>query len=184
TSPMPPAVPRPSSSRAAAPSTPGGTCATGPIGAPRRQAMRMPYTDAPAGWWRTFVTALPARTAKLALVRADGGSHVAPVWVDRDGDELVFVTGADTVKGKAILRDPRVCLCFDDERPPFSFLTIAGTATTSTDPDELLRWGTRIGGRYMGAERAEDYGRRNAVPPEMVVRVRPTKIVAKIDVAH
>jgi PPOX class probable F420-dependent enzyme len=143
----------------------------------------MGYTDAPEGWWQSFVGALPARTAKLAVVRADGSPHVAPVWVDLDGDEIVFMTGADTLKGKAILRDPRVSLCWDDERPPFSFVTVAGTVTTSTDPGELLHWATRIGGRYMGADRAEAYGRRNAVPPEMVVRVTPTKVVAKVNVA-
>lgn len=143
----------------------------------------MAYRDAPDGWWRGFIAELPARTAKLAVVRADGSPHVAPVWVDLDGDDVVFMTSAETIKGKAILRDGRVSLCLDDERPPFAFLTIAGTATTSTDPDELLRWGTRIGGRYMGEDQAEAFGRRNAVPPEMVVRVTPTKIVAKVDVA-
>ena len=117
------------------------------------------------------------------MARADGGPHVAPVWVDLDGDELVLMTSADSIKGKSILRDGRVALCFDDERPPFSFVTIAGTTTTSTDPDELLHWSTRIAARYMGAERAEEYGRRNAVPPEMVVRVTPTKITAVVDVA-
>jgi len=143
----------------------------------------MPYDSAPDGWWQRFVAELPARTAKLAVVRADGSAHVAPVWIDLDGDEIVFMTSADTIKGKAILRDPRVCLCLDDERPPFSFVTIAGTATTSTDPDELLGWATRIGGRYMGADQAEAYGRRNAVPPEMVVRIRPTNVTAKVDIA-
>lgn len=44
-------------------------------------------------------------------------------------------------------------------------------------------WRTRIGGRYMGAERAEAYGRRNAVPPEMVVRVRVEHVLAKVDIA-
>jgi PPOX class probable F420-dependent enzyme len=93
------------------------------------------------------------------------------------------MTSADTVKGKAILRDPRVSLCWDDERPPFSFVTLAGTATTSADPGELLLWATRIGGRYMGAARAGEFGRRNAEPPELVVRVTPTRVVARIDVA-
>jgi PPOX class probable F420-dependent enzyme len=143
----------------------------------------MGYTDAPDGWWQEFVSQVPARTAKLAVVRADGSPHVAPVWADLDGDDIVFMTSADTVKGKAVLRDPRVSLCWDDERPPFSFVTIAGAATTSTDSAELLYWATRIGGRYMGAERADEYGRRNAVPPEMVVRVNPSRIVAKVDVA-
>lgn len=143
----------------------------------------MGYSDAPEGWWRDFVADLPARTAKLAVVRKDGSPHVAPVWVDLDGDDIVFMTSADTIKGKAILRDPRVSLCFDDERPPFSFVLVRGTATTTTDPDELLAWGTRIGGRYMGADVAEAYGRRNAVPPEMVVRVHVDHVVAKVDVA-
>ena len=108
---------------------------------------------------------------------------LAPVWVDVDGDDVVFTTSADTIKGKAILRDPRVSLCWDDERPPFSFVTLAGTATVSTDPHNLLTWATRIAARYMGPALAEQYGRRNAVPPEMVVRVTPSKVVAKIDVA-
>jgi PPOX class probable F420-dependent enzyme len=145
--------------------------------------MAMGYNDAPNDWWKTFVGALPARTAKLAIVRVDGSAHVAPVWVDLDGDDIVFMTSADTIKGKAILRDPRVSICFDDETPPFAFVTIAGTATTSTDAEQLLYWGTRIGGRYMGADKAEAYGQRNAVPPEMVVRVTPTKITAKIAIA-
>jgi len=144
---------------------------------------RMAYNDAPEGWWQEFVSASPARTAKLAVVRHDGSPHVAPIWVTLDGDDVVFMTSADTIKGKAILRDPRVSLCWDDERPPFDFVTVAGSATTSTDPGELLRWSTAIAGRYMGQDRAEEYGRRNAVPPEMVVRVTPTKVVAKIAVA-
>lgn len=143
----------------------------------------MGYTTAPAGWWRTFVLAAPARTAKLAVTRKDGSPHVAPVWVDLDGDDVVFMTAADTIKGKAILRDGRVSLCWDDERPPFSFVTVAGTTTTSTDPDELLAWGTRIAARYMGEAEADRYGRRNAVPPEMVVRVRVERVTAKVDVA-
>ena len=143
----------------------------------------MPYSAAQQDWWKTFVDELPAHTAKLAVVRTDGSPQVAPVWIDRDGDQIVFMTSADTLKGKAILRDGRVSLCLDNEAPPFDFLTINGTTTTSTDPDELLRWSTRIAGRYMGTELAEQYGKRNAVPPEMLVRVTPTKIIAVTNVA-
>lgn len=143
----------------------------------------MGYSQAPAGWWREFILESPARTAKLAVVRADGSPHVAPVWVDLDGDEIIFMTGADTIKGKAIRRDPRVSLCWDDERPPFSFVTVAGVASISDDPSSLFEWASRIGGRYMGQDRAQEYGERNGVPPEMVVRVRPTAVVAKVDLA-
>jgi PPOX class probable F420-dependent enzyme len=143
----------------------------------------MAYNNAPEGWWKTFVDALPARTAKLAVVRKDGSPHVAPIWVMREGEQIVFTTSAETIKGKSILRDGRVALCWDDERPPFDFVTITGTTTTSTDPQELLDWATRIGGRYMGRDRAAEYGRRNGVAPEMVVRVTPTNIVATTAVA-
>lgn len=143
----------------------------------------MAYNEAPKDWWKTFVDGLPAHTAKLAVVRADGSPLVAPIWIARDGEQIVFMTSANTIKGKAILRDGRVSLCLDNETPPFDFVTISGATTTSTDPDELLRWGTLIAGRYMGDELAEQYGRRNAAPPEMVVRVTPTSIVAKTSVA-
>src|SRR5437870_9268587 len=105
----------------------------------------MAYRDAPPGWWREFVLASPARTAKLAVVRADGSAHVAPVWVDLDGDEVVFMTSADTIKGKAILRDRRVSLCWDDERRAVSFVTRAGTATVSTESDAVPARADRTG---------------------------------------
>jgi PPOX class probable F420-dependent enzyme len=129
-------------------------------------------------WWREFIEATPARTAKLATVRADGGPHVAPIWVAVDGDDIVFTTGADTSKGRALRRDPRVALSFDDEEPPFSFVLVRGTATMSEDPTELFRWASILGGRYLGSDRAEEMGQRNGVPGELLVRVTPTHVVA------
>jgi PPOX class probable F420-dependent enzyme len=134
--------------------------------------------------WKAFLAVEPPRTGKLATVRKDGRPHVAPVWFDLDDDgSIVFTTGADTLKGKSIRRDPRVCLCVDDERPPFSFVVVEAKAEVSEDPDELLVWATRIGGRYMGAGKAEAYGQRNAVPGELLVRLRPTHVVARAGIA-
>ena len=123
------------------------------------------------------------RTAKLSYLAKDGRPLVAPVWFVVDGQQLIFNTGKDTAKGRALSRDPRVAICVDDERPPFSFVQIQGTVTFSEDPDELLDTATRIGGRYMGADRAEEFGRRKGVPGELVVRVTPTKVIAAFDVA-
>lgn len=123
------------------------------------------------------------RTGKLGFVAADGRPLVAPVWFIVDGRELVFNTGKDTAKGRALQRDPRMVLCVDDERPPFSFVQIQGEATLSEDPEELIATATRIGGRYMGADRAEEFGRRNGVPGELVVRVRPTKVITAFNLA-
>jgi len=119
------------------------------------------------------------RTAKLATVRKNGAPHVAPIWFVLDGDDVIFTTGEDTAKGKALLRDGRVALSVDDERPPFSFVVLEGTVSISRDPDALLFWATRLAERYMGAEKAEQYGRRNAVPSELLVRLTPTKTIAQ-----
>ncbi|KDE98923.1 F420-dependent protein [Mycolicibacterium aromaticivorans JS19b1 = JCM 16368] len=123
------------------------------------------------------------RTAKLAYVAADGRPLVAPVWFIVDGGQLVFNTGKTTAKGHALSRDPRVAICVDDQDPPFSFVQVQGTASLSEDPDELLELATRIAARYMGAERAEEFGRRNGVPGELVVRVTPTKVITAFNVA-
>jgi len=133
--------------------------------------------------WREFLLA-GTRTAKLATVRPDGRPHVAPVWFDLDGDQLVFTTGKDSVKGKNLLRNPRVMLSVDDERPPFAFVLIEGVASASElSPDALLPWTSRIARRYMGAAQADAYGRRNAVEGELLVRVSLSKVIAQKGVA-
>ena len=139
--------------------------------------------NAPDGWWREFLLASPPKTAKLALVAKDGHPLVAPVWVALDGDDVLFTTGKSTAKGRAIARDARVAMCFDDEQPPFSFVLVHGTAAISEDVDEVRRWATVIGGRYMGAERADEFGARNGVPGELLVRVTPTKVIAARNVS-
>jgi PPOX class probable F420-dependent enzyme len=132
---------------------------------------------------RAFLTALPPRTAKLATVRADGRPHLAPVWYDVDSDDaLVFNTGASTVKGRNLRRDPRASICVDDDRT-FSFVVVEGVAEISDDLDEVRLWATRLGGRYMGAERAEEFGTRNGVAGELVVRLRPDRIVSAFNTA-
>jgi PPOX class probable F420-dependent enzyme len=123
------------------------------------------------------------RTAKLATSRSDGRPHVAPVWFVLDGDDVIFNTGEASVKGRSLRDDPRVALCVDDETPPFSFLVIEGVAEFSRDLEASLQWATAIGCRYMGAEVAEEFGRRNAVASELLVRVRPTRVIARAGIA-
>ena len=132
--------------------------------------------------WRAFVSE-GTRTAKVSTVRADGSPHVAPVWFVLDGKDLLFNTGEDTVKGRNLARDDRVALCVDDQRPPYSFVSLQGRAELIEDPDELRESAARIGARYMGEERAEEFGERNGVPGELLVRVRIEKVVALTGIA-
>ncbi|EFG74540.1 PPOX class probable F420-dependent enzyme [Mycobacterium parascrofulaceum ATCC BAA-614] len=123
------------------------------------------------------------RTGMLGYVAADGRPLVAPVWFVVDDGHLVFNTGRDTSKGRALHRDPRVVICVDDPHPPYSFVQVQGVAAVSEDPAEVLDVATRAGARYMGPERAEEFGRRNSSPGELVVRVRPTKVIAGFDIS-
>src|SRR5438445_5358631 len=128
---------------------------------------------------RAFLTAMPPHTGKLATVRADGRPHVAPVWyaVDDDGS-IVFNTGEGTVKGKNLRRAGYAAMSVDDERPPFSFVTLEGPVELSDDLDQVRRWATAIGGRYMGEDQAEAFGNRNAVPGELLARLAPEHVTS------
>ena len=87
------------------------------------------------------------------------------------------------MKAANLQRDPRVCLCVDDETPPFAFVIVEGVATLSEDLGELRAWAARIAGRYMGAAQADAYGQRNGVPGGILVRVQPTRIIGQTDIA-
>ncbi len=134
---------------------------------------------------RAFLSA-GTRTGKLGFVAADGRPLVAPVWFVVDGPddapELLFTTGGNTAKGRAVRRDPRLALCVDSEVPPYGYVQIQGTATVTEDPDELVRSATAIGARYMGPDRAEEFGRRNGAPGELLVRLRPTKVLGEMNI--
>jgi hypothetical protein len=123
------------------------------------------------------------RTGKLATTRTDGRPHVAPVWFVLDGDDVVFMTGADTVKGKSLRHDPKAAMVVDLEAPPYAFVMIEGPVAISDDVEEMLGLSTAIARRYMGDELAEEYGRRNAVEGELLLRLRMDRVVAIDDLA-
>ncbi|AGB22240.1 PPOX class probable F420-dependent enzyme [Mycobacterium sp. JS623] len=119
-----------------------------------------------------------APTAVLGYNGSDGRPLVAPVWFLVEDGELVFNTMRDSAKGRALAREPRVAVCVDDPHPPFSFVQLQGVATMTEDHEQLLDTATRIAARYMGADRADEFGQRNSAPGGVVVRVRPTRVVS------
>jgi PPOX class probable F420-dependent enzyme len=129
-------------------------------------------------------------TGKLATVKKDGSPHVIPIWFMLDesnsGDinNIIFTTNSTSVKAKNIQHNNRVSICVDDQTPPFSCVTIFGNAKIHhSKQNELLKWATKIAQRYMGKSNAEAYGRRNSGEGEVLVRVKPTRIIAEKDIA-
>jgi PPOX class probable F420-dependent enzyme len=129
---------------------------------------------------REFLSA-GTRTGKLGWVAGDGRPLVAPIWFVVEGDDLLFNTGPSSAKGKAIDRDPRLVLTVDLEEPPYGFVQVQGVAEVTEELVEVRRIATLAGARYMGADRAEEFGARNGVPGELGVRLRPTRVVAELD---
>jgi PPOX class probable F420-dependent enzyme len=130
--------------------------------------------------WRAFVSE-GTRTGKLATTREDGRPHVVPVWFVLDGDDIVFSTGATSVKGRDLQRTGTASMCVDDPHPPFAFVTVSGNVSISQDLDELAQWTTVIARRYMGSDRAEEFGRRNTDTGELLVRLRAEHVLAEAD---
>ena len=134
-------------------------------------------------------------TGKLATVKKDGSSHIVPIWFVLDGgkksggsrkgdDDIIFTTDGTSVKAKNIQRDNRVSICVDDQTPPFCFVIVYGTGKIHhCKQSELFRFATKIAQRYMGKENAELYGKRNSTEGEVLVRIKPTRIIAEKDVA-
>src|SRR4051794_16487359 len=105
------------------------------------------------------------------------------MWFVLDGGGLVFTTQGDSVKGRNLHRNPRAAMIVDGEVAPYAFVHIRGHVTPSKDLEELLRFATAIGGRYMSGDRAGSSAAENAVPGERLARLRPKRVIAAADVA-
>ncbi|QSB15120.1 PPOX class F420-dependent oxidoreductase [Natronosporangium hydrolyticum] len=123
------------------------------------------------------------RTGKLATASPSGNPHVAPVWFLVDGEELVFVTGNDSRKGRHLRANPRAALAVDGEAFPYTFVTVRGPVRVTLSPADLLDWNTRIAERYVPADRVDEYGARNTGPDELLCRLRMERVVAVAEIA-
>jgi PPOX class probable F420-dependent enzyme len=135
-----------------------------------------------------------AFTAKLATVKKVGSPHVVPIWFVLDDrkdrttkkiGDIIFTTYEGSLKARNIQHDNRVSICVDDQTPQFSIVTLHGTARIySSKQNELFQWATKIARRYMGKDNAEAFGKRNSTEGAVLVRIRPTKIMAEKDIAE
>lgn len=124
-------------------------------------------------------------TGKLGTINKNGTPHVVPIWytVDEE-DNIVFNTGGESVKAKNIMRDNRVRLCVDDQIPLFSFVLLDGIAQIErVETNEIYKWAKTIAARYMGDDKSEAYGKRNSGEGEILVRIKPIKILGQKDTA-
>lgn len=112
--------------------------------------------------------------AHVALVDVDGYPHVTPVWVDTDGEHILFNTAKGRVKYNSLVRDPRVAISVVDKNDDFRTLWVKGDA-------ELVEEGAdahidKLAYKYLGKE---SYPFRKADEVRVIVKVTPTVKLAQ-----
>ncbi|BCK55149.1 PPOX class F420-dependent oxidoreductase [Nocardia wallacei] len=76
--------------------------------------------------------------AVLSTLEPDGGPQATVVWVERDGDDLVFALPGRRRKVANLRRDPRAAVTVFDAASPYDSVQVQGTATILDDPDGVL----------------------------------------------
>ncbi|QEU97518.1 PPOX class F420-dependent oxidoreductase [Streptomyces kanamyceticus] len=114
----------------------------------------------------------------VATIQPDGSPQVSPVWVQRDGDDLLFSTTIGRRKEKNLRRDPRVTVLFQPFDAPYTYAEIRGTAELTTEGgqeliDELSR-------KYTGKDYADFNPASKDDNQRVVVRVTARKVVGGI----
>lgn len=108
--------------------------------------------------------------AMVATLGPDGQPHSSVVWIDRDGDTVVFSLTADKQKARNLARDPRVSVSLFDLKNPYHSVEIRGTVELVEDPGKSLP--ERLSQKYLG----------ESPPPEpaeivrLVAKITPSKV--------
>ncbi|MCF2527105.1 PPOX class F420-dependent oxidoreductase [Yinghuangia soli] len=89
--------------------------------------------------------------AHLATLLPDGSPHSVPLWVDLEGDRIVFLTGPGSRKARNIAKDARVSLSVLDAQDPTRMAHVRGRVTALVDGDEGWAIIDRIAHKYTGA---------------------------------
>jgi PPOX class probable F420-dependent enzyme len=124
------------------------------------------------------------RTGKLATASKRGAVGVAPIWFLVDGDDLVFTTWHESLKARHLTENPRAALTVDMSDFPFDFVVVRGPVTVDRSAPDLAHWSNRLAARYVPAERAEEFGKRNAVEGEWLCRLHMARVIGQRAVAE
>jgi PPOX class probable F420-dependent enzyme len=110
--------------------------------------------------------------AHVATVMADGSPQVTPIWIDHEGNTIVFNTATDRIKPRNLERDPRVSLSVIDAENPYAPLTVRGRVVemTTEGADEHI---DALSSRYIDED---PYPFRQPGEDRLIVRIEPEKV--------
>jgi PPOX class probable F420-dependent enzyme len=110
--------------------------------------------------------------ASLTTLGKDGSPQVTPLWIDQDGDDLVFNTAQGRVKARHMENDPRVAVSVVDPDDPYNVVAVRGTVVdiTTEGADEHI---DALAKKYLGVD---SYPMRQEGEVRVKVRVRTDRI--------
>ncbi|KUN87580.1 pyridoxamine 5'-phosphate oxidase [Streptomyces bungoensis] len=114
----------------------------------------------------------------LGTLQPDGGAQLSPVWVKRDGDDVLVSTTVDRRKTKNLRRDPRVTVVVQDPDSPYEYAEIRGTAELTTEGGAALI--DELSVKYTGKKYAEFNPASAQDAERVVVRITPRKVVGNL----
>ena len=112
----------------------------------------------------------------VATIREDGTPQVTPVWVDYDGEHILFNTAAPRAKWKNLKRDPRITVEVHSLENPYEYVTVSGTAELDEDEERANRHIDKMSLKYRGIP---EYQHHNPDERRVIVRVKPERVYPK-----
>jgi PPOX class probable F420-dependent enzyme len=117
--------------------------------------------------------------AKVGCLTEDGAPYVVPAWYEWDGEAFWLVPRARSAWARHLQRDPRICLCIDEEAPPHRRVQVLGRAEVVEQPNVGGRWvpiAERMAARYLGPVDGPRYLVPTLDRPRWLIRVHPEKL--------
>ncbi|AJC56676.1 PPOX class F420-dependent oxidoreductase [Streptomyces sp. 769] len=114
----------------------------------------------------------------VGTIQPDGSPQLSPVWVKRDGDDLLISTTVGRRKEKNLRRDPRVSVVVQPFDAPYTYAEIRGEAMLSTEGGQQLI--DELSRKYTGKAYAEFNADAVDDAERVVVRITPRKVVGGV----
>jgi PPOX class probable F420-dependent enzyme len=110
--------------------------------------------------------------ATIATINADGSPQTSPVWITRDGDDLLVSTVIGRLKERNLRRDPRASVTVFDHENPYNYFEARGEVTLTEEGGAKLINDLAL--KYTGVDYTGDKGTDNV---RVIIRLTPTKVV-------
>jgi PPOX class probable F420-dependent enzyme len=109
--------------------------------------------------------------AHVATLRADGSPHLTVVWIDYDGEHVLFNTAVGRAKERHLRRDPRAAVEVLDPNDPYNFVSVSGPVEL-VEGQEAEDHIDRLAQKYTGRDRFS----RTPGQQRIMVKLSPERV--------